>query len=307
MEARYFDDFVHHVLRCEELGVVEGTIACFKGKVMVVFAGEAFLVKIFAYEELAGEEESEDVDDVAQRRDQLIGSVIMEAFYGFGLLCGAMVAQRAFDQFSAVARVGVGWIENTPDDFRFSRLTEIFVEYRGDPAFGHQDQQVACALIVEVIDFVGHFLQMPLQMRKSVLLRVVRNGLINGVRGNKGFGAVNLLVAAELVKQKLGVLLRALYEQYFFVILEEGFQRRDVRIGIDLQDIACGYQQPEHFVELFSGAKDDERAEMLRNEIVGEEGLDLLNVVLQRGFLRFRKRLDEISVLVQRVSLHGME
>jgi len=37
---------------------------------------------------------------------------------------------------------------------------------------------------------------------------------------------------------------------------------------------------------------------MLRNEIIGKEGFDFLNVVLQRGFLRFRERVDEILVLV---------
>ena len=49
-------------------------------------------------------------------------------------------------------------------------------------------------------------------MLEPMLLRTMRNGLINCVGRNKGFGAVNLLATAELVEQKLGVVLRALDE-----------------------------------------------------------------------------------------------
>src|SRR5882757_11019722 len=46
---------------------------------------------------------------------------------------------------------------------------------------------------------------------------------------------------------------------------------------------------------------------MLRNEIVGQEGVDFLKVMLQRGFLRFRERFYEIPVRLQRARLHGVE
>src|SRR5712672_203349 len=46
---------------------------------------------------------------------------------------------------------------------------------------------------------------------------------------------------------------------------------------------------------------------MLRNEIVGQEGVDFLKVMLQRGFLRFRERFDEIPVRLQRARFHGVE
>src|SRR3984893_16508211 len=118
-----------------------------------------------------------------------------------------------------------------------------------------------------------------------MLLSVVRNRPINGVGRNKGLGALNLVTTAELIQQKLGVLLHALDKQDFFVFLKDGFQRRNVGIGIDLQSVAGGHQETDHFVELLSGAKDDQRAKMLRHEVVGKEAFDLLEVMLQRGFL----------------------
>src|SRR5258707_12855027 len=65
MESGDFDDFVHHVLCREQLGVVEGTIARVQGEVVMFSAGKAFVVKTFADEKLADEEKIESVDDVA--------------------------------------------------------------------------------------------------------------------------------------------------------------------------------------------------------------------------------------------------
>src|SRR5260370_38768010 len=110
---------------------------------------------------------------------------------------------------------------------------------------------------------------MPLQMRESVLLCKVRNGPIHSIGRNKRLGVLDLLDAAELIKEKFGVFLPAFDEQDFFVFLKNGFQRRDVRIAIDLQYVLGWHQQADHLVELLSRPKDDQRVKMLRRKIVG--------------------------------------
>ena len=107
MEARYLDDFIHHVLCCEQLGIVERTIARFQREIVMFFAHKALLMKILAHQKLANEEEIEDVEYIAQRRSQFFRFVIVKTFDRFRFFSCAMFAQRVFDQFPPVAVVGV--------------------------------------------------------------------------------------------------------------------------------------------------------------------------------------------------------
>src|SRR5260370_25816867 len=110
---------------------------------------------------------------------------------------------------------------------------------------------------------------MALQMRKPVLLCMVRNRPIHRIGRNKRLGAVDMLKAAELINEKFRLFLRTLDEQDFFVFLKNGFQRRDVRVAIHLQYVLGWHQQADHLVELLSRPKDDQRVKMLWRKIVG--------------------------------------